>query len=164
MIIGLMKDRSIRYSALKTARFSTVDEDEKETLGPVVVWIAVHPQTTSAKTVRDVTPDILHILANFQIKDTVIEWYEGSVVKLVGPPLMSVVDDTNPTFGIRHPFTTALGIPIARRKTTSRVPSLICYVALPMFPYLSISQTCILTFDLKVHNFRWLTDVNDRAY
>jgi len=58
-----MKDHGLQCSALKTARFSTV-VDGSETLGPVVVWIAVCPDTTNAGAVRDATPDSLHILAD----------------------------------------------------------------------------------------------------
>ncbi|KAL6298522.1 hypothetical protein BKA93DRAFT_820354 [Sparassis latifolia] len=97
-ILASMKDRGLKYSALKTACFSTV-EDGKKTFGPVVVWIAVHPNTTNAEAVRDATPDILQILADFQITDVVVEWYEGSVERL---------------FGLNHPFNTGLGIPITR--------------------------------------------------
>ncbi|KAH8976621.1 hypothetical protein EDB86DRAFT_2839786 [Lactarius hatsudake] len=104
----------LKYSALKTVRFSTVEDGKEETFGPVVVWIAVRPNTTNAGAVRDATPDILHILADFQITDVVVEWYEGSVERLAGPPLMSVEDNTSPRFGLNHPFNTGLGIPIAK--------------------------------------------------
>lgn len=85
-----MKAHGLKYSALKTVRFSTVEDGKEETFGPVVVWIAVRPNTTNAEAVHDATPDILQILADFQITDVVVEWYEGSVEKLVGSPLMSV--------------------------------------------------------------------------
>jgi hypothetical protein len=114
-IIASMKDHGITYSALKTARFSTLeDSEEDESFGPVVVWIAVRPKTTKAGAVRDATPDILRILADAKVHDVVVEWYEGSVQKLVGPPLMRVEDNINPSFGLNHPFNTGLGIPIAR--------------------------------------------------
>ena len=45
----------------------------------------------------------------------VVEWYEASVVRLVGPPLMSVERKINAKFGLNHPFNTGLGIPIARQ-------------------------------------------------
>ncbi|KAI0044593.1 hypothetical protein FA95DRAFT_1574345 [Auriscalpium vulgare] len=88
-ILASMKAYGLKYSALKTVRFSTVEygkdsDDESETFGPVVVWIAVRPNTTSAAAVRDATPDILHILADAQITDVVVEWYEGyPAVRLV---------------------------------------------------------------------------------
>lgn len=114
-ILALMKTNGIKYSALKTARFTTVKDNDEVTVGPIVVWIAVHPNTTNAQAVRDATPDILRILTDAQITGVVVEWYEGSVVKLVGPPLVSVVDSAHPTFGFNHPFNTGLGIPIARQ-------------------------------------------------
>ncbi|KAH9042942.1 hypothetical protein EDB83DRAFT_2507572 [Lactarius deliciosus] len=110
-ILESMKAHGLKYSALKTVRFSTIEDGKEETFGPVVVWIAVRPNTTNAGAVRDATPDILHILADFQITDVVVEWYEGSVERLADPPLMSVED---PRFGLNHPFNTGLGIPIAR--------------------------------------------------
>ena len=110
-----MKDHGITYSALKTARFSTLEDgEEEETVGPVVVWIAVRPKTTKAGAVRDATPDILRILADANVHDVVVEWYEGSVQRLVGAPLMRVQDNTDPSFGLNHPFNTGLGIPVAR--------------------------------------------------
>ncbi|EAU85145.1 hypothetical protein CC1G_08118 [Coprinopsis cinerea okayama7 len=81
-IVTSMKNHGIKYSALKPARFSTHEEgedEEDETFGPVVVWIAVWPGTTKAEAVRDATPDILSILADANIHDVVVEWYEGSV-------------------------------------------------------------------------------------
>jgi hypothetical protein len=114
-IITSMKAPGIKYSALKTVRFSTLEDGkEDETFGPVVVWIAVRPNTTNARAVRNATPDILGILADANVTGVVVEWYEGSVQKLVGPPLMRVEHITNPRFGLNHPFNTGLGIPIAR--------------------------------------------------
>ena len=113
MIVALLKKRGIKYSALKTARFSTRDEDGKKTLGPIVIWIATHPNTASVENARDASPDILHILEDHKVDGAVVEWYEGSVEKLSGPALMRVADETNPTHYVRCPFTAALGMPIA---------------------------------------------------
>ena len=63
-ILASMKAHGLKYSALKTARFSTVEDSKDETLGPIVVWIAVRPNTTNAGAVCNATPDILHILAD----------------------------------------------------------------------------------------------------
>ncbi|KAI0003020.1 hypothetical protein BJV74DRAFT_930583 [Russula compacta] len=104
-IRDLMKSRGVKYSSLKTARFSTVvEENGEETFGPVVVWISVHPNTTNAGAVRDVTPEVLHILNDAQVTGVVVEWYEGTIERLDGPPLMGVEDNTSPTFGLNHPF------------------------------------------------------------
>ena len=93
----LLKDRNIRYSAIKPARFVTHGEDGKDTLGPVVIWIATHPNTTTAESAHDASPDILALLEANGVKGAVVEWYEGAVEKLSGPPLLRVTDDTNPT-------------------------------------------------------------------
>ncbi|KAH9846164.1 hypothetical protein C2E23DRAFT_713660, partial [Lenzites betulinus] len=115
-ILASMKAHDVKYSALKTVRFSTLEDGkDEETLGPVVVWIAVRPNTANAAAVRDATPDILRILADVQITDVVVEWYEASVTRLGGPPLMSVEDPTSPNFGLNHSLNAGLEIPIARQ-------------------------------------------------
>ena len=114
-ILESMKARGLKYSALKTAQFSIVEDGKEERLGPIVIWIAVRPNTTNAGAVRDATPDILDILTRAKITGVVVEWYEGSVVRLDGPPLMRVEGNTNAKFGFNHPFHTGLGIPIARQ-------------------------------------------------
>ncbi|KAG9084188.1 hypothetical protein FRC06_004179, partial [Ceratobasidium sp. 370] len=115
-IVALMRKRGIRHSVLKTARFSTRDEDGNKTLGPIVIWIATHPNTTSAEDARDASPDILQILEEHKVEGAVVEWYEGTVEKLSRPPLMRVTEETNPTYYVRRPFTAALGMPIATRE------------------------------------------------
>ncbi|KAI0640611.1 hypothetical protein C8Q79DRAFT_995545 [Trametes meyenii] len=82
-IVASMKARGLRYSALSTARFLTAEDGKDETLGPIVVWIAMHPSTTNARAVCDATPGILSILADVQITDVVVEWHEGVVARLV---------------------------------------------------------------------------------
>ena len=114
-ILASMKARGLQYSALKTARFAIAEDGKEDKFGPVVVWIAVPPNTTNAGAVRDATPDILHVLADAQVTGVVVEWYEGSVQRLAGPPLMEVEDYTSPKFGLNHSFNTGLGIPIARQ-------------------------------------------------
>jgi hypothetical protein len=115
-ILTLFKERSVKYSALKTARFSARDEDGKKSLGPIVIWVATHPNTTSAENARDVSPDILDILKEHKVEGAVVEWYEGSVEKLSGPALMRITDETNPTYYVRRTFTAALGMPIATKE------------------------------------------------
>ena len=84
-IIALLKTHGIKRSVLKTARFLTVDEDAgTETWGPDTIWIAVHPNTTKAADVRDVTPNILQILNDAQVHGAVVEFYEESGFSLIG--------------------------------------------------------------------------------
>jgi hypothetical protein len=121
-IIDSMKTHNIKYSALQTARFGTVfEENGEEILGPVVLWIAVHPNTTNAGAVRDFTPNVLHILNDAKITGVVVEWIEGTVERLDGLPLMGLEEDnTGATVGLTHPFNVGLGIPIARRSDSAQ--------------------------------------------
>lgn len=81
LVLAELKKHGIKWSAFKTARFTTV-ADGKSTRGPIVLWIAVRPNTTNAEALRDVTPHILRIFSEFQIMDIVVEWYEGEVSRL----------------------------------------------------------------------------------
>jgi hypothetical protein len=112
-ICEFLKAQKIRYSAIKTARFVTHGEDGKDTLGPVVIWIATHPTTTTAENAHDASPEILALLKANGVEGAVVEWYEGAVEKLSGPHLLRVTDDTNPTHYVRRFLTAALGMPIA---------------------------------------------------
>lgn len=112
-ICNLLKSRKIRYSAIKAARFVIHGEDGKDTLGPIVIWIATHPTTTTAKLAHDASPDILALLKTYGVEGAVVEWYEGTVEKLSGPPLLRVTEIGNPTHHVRRFLTAALGMPIA---------------------------------------------------
>lgn len=81
-----LKAHGLVYSSIQLARFATEKDGQAGPAGPVVIWISVPPQTTSAAAVRDATPDILQILADLDITDVVVEWYEGSVTRLSDPP------------------------------------------------------------------------------
>ena len=83
-ILASVKARGIKYSALHTARFSVAEDggDGEETRGPVVVCIAVRPNTTDAAAVHDATPDVLRVLADAQVTDVTVEWYEAAVERL----------------------------------------------------------------------------------
>jgi hypothetical protein len=53
------------------------------------------------------------ILEDNGVKNAVVEWYEGAVEKLSGPPFLRVTADTNPTHYVCRFLTAALGMPIA---------------------------------------------------
>jgi hypothetical protein len=111
-ICKTLKARGIRYSAITVARFSTHGEDGKDSLGPIVIWIATHPGAATAENAYDVSPDIISLLATFGVEGAVIEWYEGVVERLSGPPLLRVTLDTDPTYYLRRFLTAVLGMPI----------------------------------------------------
>jgi hypothetical protein len=106
-------EQKIRYSAIQTARFLTHDEDEKDTLGPIVIWIATRPTITTTENAHNASLGILALLEDNEVKGAVVEWYEGVVERLSGPPLLPVVCETNPTHSVRRFLTAVLGLPIA---------------------------------------------------
>ncbi|EIW74718.1 hypothetical protein CONPUDRAFT_170052 [Coniophora puteana RWD-64-598 SS2] len=108
-----LKARNIRYSVITTARFVTHGEDGNDTMGPVVIWIATHPTTTTAENAHDASPDIIALLKANGVEGAVVEWYEGAVERLLGPHLLRTTDDTNPTNHVRRFLIAALGMPIA---------------------------------------------------
>ncbi|KJA28597.1 hypothetical protein HYPSUDRAFT_62237 [Hypholoma sublateritium FD-334 SS-4] len=95
-ICSLLKGRRIRYSAVMAARFFTHGEDGEGSLGPIVIWISTHPGTTTAENAHDASPDIISLLEEAGVKGAVVEWYEGSVETLAGPPLLRVILGTDP--------------------------------------------------------------------
>ena len=131
-ICKLLKARSILYSAVMVARFFTHGEDSKGSLGPIVIWIATHPDTTTAQNAHDASPDIISLLEKFGVEGAVIEWCEGSVKTLAGPPplpdaippplpdaippLLPVTLETDPTHYVRRFLTAALGMPITTKE------------------------------------------------
>ncbi|KAF7301577.1 hypothetical protein MIND_00723200 [Mycena indigotica] len=85
MILAVLKARGIKYSSMMPVRF-LIEQDGKDAyIGPIVIWIAVPPNSSSAAIVCDATPDILGILADKQVTGVVVEWYIGEVKRLVDP-------------------------------------------------------------------------------
>ncbi len=120
-IIALLKEekRGIRLSTLMPVRFSTPDDDGKPVFGPIVIWISVHPNTTTAVACRDASPEILHLLESKGVKGAAVHWYEGSVEPLSGPSMMGITYSFNPTSYIRRALTAVLGLPLAAEAMAS---------------------------------------------
>ncbi|PIL26649.1 hypothetical protein GSI_11274 [Ganoderma sinense ZZ0214-1] len=103
----VLKAHKIRYSAIHAVRFVThgrEGEDEQDSLGPVVVWIATHPASrthptgTTADDAHRASPDILALLEANGVHGAVVEWFEGALERLFGPPLLRVSPRANPTY------------------------------------------------------------------
>ena len=71
LICKLLKTLKICYSIFKTACFLTYSKDGKNTLGPIIVWIATYPTTTTAKNMHDASPEILLLLKANRVKGVV---------------------------------------------------------------------------------------------
>ena len=113
-IRDLVKQKA-QYSSIDPARF-VAQQDGEETLGPVTIWIAVPPGSTSADTAHDVSEAILALLVKNGVEGAEVEWREAVLSKLSGPALLRVVGDNNPTAYLRRHLTAALGMPIATRQ------------------------------------------------
>ncbi|KAF9075531.1 hypothetical protein BDP27DRAFT_1380708 [Rhodocollybia butyracea] len=115
-IRDLLKSHNIHYSAITTARFSTRDEDGNDKLGPIVIWVATHPSTTTTEDAHNVSPAIISLLEANGVEGAITEWYEGTVKKLSGPPLQPVDPKADATYYHRRLITAALGMPITTRE------------------------------------------------
>ncbi|KAI6167809.1 hypothetical protein EDD17DRAFT_1535158 [Pisolithus thermaeus] len=81
-ICDILKTRKIHFSGIDTARFVTHSKDNKDSLGPVVIWISTYPHTTTAKDAHDTSIDILALLKANGVEGVVVEWTEAVVVML----------------------------------------------------------------------------------
>jgi len=115
-ICDLIKARKCNWSSIDPARFFThgpLGEEEKGSLGPIVIWVGVIPGSTSSDTAHKVSQEILALLLKNGVEDAVVEWREAVPQKLAGPPLMRHVGSTNATHYVRRFLTALLGIPLA---------------------------------------------------
>ncbi|KLO09721.1 hypothetical protein SCHPADRAFT_916623 [Schizopora paradoxa] len=118
----LFMAREIDWSSIGPARFFThgpPGEEEKGSLGPVVLWIAVKPGSTSPDTAHDVSQQILDLLRKYEVEGVVIEWREAVGHRLAGSPLMRHVGSTNATHYVRRGLTALLGVPLATEERES---------------------------------------------
>ncbi|KAF9472047.1 hypothetical protein BDN70DRAFT_887451 [Pholiota conissans] len=81
-ICDLINERKIQYSSIDVARFTTFEEDGKETVGPVVIWIGVHPGSTSAYTAHEASQEILELLEKNGVEGVEVEWRESVLQQL----------------------------------------------------------------------------------
>ncbi|EPT03229.1 hypothetical protein FOMPIDRAFT_1116699, partial [Fomitopsis schrenkii] len=75
------------------------------------------PTSTTAKDAHLASRDILALLEDNGVYGAVVEWFEGTVEKLTGPPLLpitdDITDDMDPSHSLRQFLTAGLGMPIA---------------------------------------------------
>ncbi|KAG6827632.1 hypothetical protein H0H92_011035 [Tricholoma furcatifolium] len=78
----IIRAREIKWSSMNTARFymnGPPGEEDKGTLGPVIIWITVQPGSTSPDMAHDVSQEILALLRKHNVDGIVVEWTEGVV-------------------------------------------------------------------------------------
>ena len=109
--------------SINTARFLTIPNGENVndgTLGSVVIWISVYPDSTSADTAHEVSRKILQLLTDNGVDGIDVEWSEGITQRLAPPALLPVVGKRNATAHVRRHLTTALSIPIAAARMAEK--------------------------------------------
>ncbi|KAJ3883870.1 hypothetical protein F5051DRAFT_457260 [Lentinula edodes] len=114
-IIDLLNARKIDWTSVDPARFFThapLGEDPKGSLGPVVIWVGVIPDSTSADTAHEVSQQILTLLQKNGVNSAVVEWREAVLQMLAGLPLMCHVDVSDATHHVRRFLTPLLGTPL----------------------------------------------------
>lgn len=72
-IRDLLKARNIKRSAIDPARFVTEGQDHELTIGPVVIWVGVCPDSTSSETAHNVPQEILALLKQNGVDDVEVE-------------------------------------------------------------------------------------------
>ena len=116
-IVNLLAEtkHNIHVSTMVPVRFSVSDAMDKPIFDKhIVIWISVFPGTTAEESCRDANSPILAILEEHQVKDAAVHWIEGAAEPfVVGPAMLEVVDDTDPTAFIRRALTAVLGVPLA---------------------------------------------------
>ncbi|KAI6006806.1 hypothetical protein EDD15DRAFT_2383824 [Pisolithus albus] len=83
-------------------RFAPSPQEEKGSLGPVVLWIGVQSGSTSSDTAHDVSQEILALLRKNEVEDVVAS----------GPPFMPHADSTDATHYTRRFLTTLIAVPL----------------------------------------------------
>jgi hypothetical protein len=79
-IVETLTTWKINWSSVDPVRFfthPTPGEEEKGSLGPVVIWVGVLPRSTSSNTAHEVSQEILALLQEHGVKGAVVEWHEA---------------------------------------------------------------------------------------
>jgi hypothetical protein len=81
-VYELVKSAVKTRFSINPARFLTHGQDGEDTLGPVVIWVAVYPASTSPDTAHEVSQDILEVLKKNGVEDAEVEWHEAVTSRL----------------------------------------------------------------------------------
>ncbi|KAF8844164.1 hypothetical protein BDN67DRAFT_987988 [Paxillus ammoniavirescens] len=115
-VCQLLDSRGVLWTFIDIVRFIKVGEGE--TVGPIVLWIGVAPETLfgeDAHTLANGCPDLLK---EFGITGVEVEYRESIYTQSAGPALLKPVSNAHLTVDVRGPFTPALGLSIAAQATS----------------------------------------------
>ena len=108
----------VLWTTIDVVRFIWLKEGE--TIGPVVLWIGVGPDTLIGKDAHTAAHGCLNLLKEVEITDVEVEFRESIYTRLAGPNLLKHAqfrEDFGPTIDFRGPLTPALGLSIAPQAT-----------------------------------------------
>ncbi|KAI6035569.1 hypothetical protein F5J12DRAFT_902356 [Pisolithus orientalis] len=90
-ICNVIEAQKIQWSSIALACFFTHSlpgEEEKGSLGLVVIWIGVLPSSTSPETAHNVSQEILALLQKHEVEGVVVEWREVVAQRLADSLLL----------------------------------------------------------------------------
>jgi len=109
----LLEDKGVRWTSTDVVRIGYATE----ATAPMVIWIAVIPNSLSREHGEMVAIECKNLLLKSKIDDVEVEIRESMVTRYSGPPLQKPVPSSNPIAKLLQPLTSTLGLPICNEKT-----------------------------------------------
>ncbi|KAH8919664.1 hypothetical protein BT69DRAFT_1352936 [Atractiella rhizophila] len=116
-IRDLLRAQNVPYSSIDVARFITKGREygDPEIRGPVLIWIAVSPNSLAIDDVAWSAEAVLDLLIEYGIQDVEIEYRESTYRRL------------SSRAAVRGPLTSTLGLPIAGSQSSDQEGTLTLY-------------------------------------
>jgi hypothetical protein len=118
-VCNFLDSAMVFWTTIDVVRFVKFgdSEEEPETIGPVVLWIGVFPETLFGENAHAAVYGCLDILKEFGITDVEVECRESIYTRSAGPNLLAPVPILNPIADVSGPLTSGLGLFIAAQAT-----------------------------------------------
>lgn len=114
-ILQVLDSHGVLWTTIDLVRFIKVSKGE--TVGPVVLWIGVIPDTLLGEDARNSAHECLDLFKGFDITDVEVEYRESIYTQSAGPQLLEPTFYLNPNVDLRGPLTPTLGLSIAAKDT-----------------------------------------------
>lgn len=115
-VCELLDSQAIYWTSIDVVRF--IRTGEGETVGPVVLWIGVAPESLLAEDAHMSAKACLNLLEEFDIVDIEVEFRESTYMTSAGPTLLKPASNQDADVDVRGPLTPTLGLPIAMQEVT----------------------------------------------
>ncbi|KAF9013112.1 hypothetical protein BDQ17DRAFT_1342765 [Cyathus striatus] len=109
---------NVNWTTIDVVRFAEPEKYNpvKKPVGPIVLWIGVHPKSLSRELAEKAANTCENILQSFDIHGVEIAFRE-SLFRRYSRTLLDYVSSDNPIANVYGPLTAALGLPIASVQT-----------------------------------------------